>query len=70
MSPTSSIAQVRPRVATPLVSYVYGEAIPLPEVLDKNTDSVWAMWADANTGDPHASIKTIFMGLPDDAVRV
>ena len=26
--------------------YVQGDALPLPDVTEKNTDSVWALWSD------------------------
>jgi len=26
--------------------YVSGDELPLPEVTEKNTDSVWALWTD------------------------
>ena len=26
--------------------YVQGDALPLPEVSERNTDSVWALWSD------------------------
>ncbi len=26
--------------------YVQGDHLPLPEVTEKNTDSVWALWSD------------------------
>ncbi len=26
--------------------YVQGDDLPLPEVTEKNTDSVWALWSD------------------------
>lgn len=36
--------QVAP--AGPLSSIVYGELVPLPEVLEKDTESVWALWSE------------------------
>lgn len=47
----------------------FGEAIPLPEVIEKDSDSVWAMWTDA-TKDPSGrdtdtQPATLLMGLPD-----
>lgn len=26
--------------------YLPGDALPVPEVVEKNTDSVWALWSD------------------------
>ncbi len=31
--------------------YLPGDALPLPEVVEKNTDSVWALWSDMVEGD-------------------
>ena len=47
----------------PLVSYINGEPVPLPEVLEKNTDSIWALWSDLVA--PTSDQATILMGLMD-----
>ena len=31
--------------------YLPGDALPLPEVVEKNTDSVWALWSDVVEGE-------------------
>ncbi len=31
--------------------YLPGDALPLPEVVEKNTDSVWALWSDMVEGE-------------------
>ncbi len=31
--------------------YLPGDALPLPEVVEKDTDSVWALWSDMVEGD-------------------
>ena len=42
---------------------------PLPEVIDKNTESVWAMWNEAVEDKPARDADTIpatlLMGLPE-----
>lgn len=41
-----------PTVPVPLERpYVLGDALPIPEVIEKNSDSVWQLWSDA-TEDP------------------
>ena len=49
--------------------YIAGDAIPVPEVIEKNTDSVWAMWSEAIDGKPERDDETqpatLLMGLPD-----
>jgi hypothetical protein len=32
--------------------YLPGDALPEPEVVEKNTDSVWALWSDMVEGTP------------------
>ena len=36
--------------------YVPGDAIPVPEVIEKNSESVWALWTDVV--QEHAVAKT------------
>ena len=49
--------------------YDFGETMPLPEVIEKDSDSVWAMWTDATqeaTGrDAETIPATLIMGLPE-----
>ena len=53
----------------PLDSYVPGDALPLPEVIEKNSDSVWALWSAAvkekTDNDLDTQPATLLMGLPD-----
>lgn len=50
-------------------TYIAGDAIPVPEVIEKDSDSVWAMWADAVEGRPASDDETqpatLMMGLPE-----
>lgn len=32
--------------------YLPGDALPVPEVVEKNSDSVWALWSDVVQGVP------------------
>ncbi len=49
--------------------YDFGETMPLPEVIEKDSDSVWAMWSDAVkeplAKDAETQPATLLMGLPD-----
>lgn len=49
--------------------YIAGDAIPVPEVIEKDSDSVWAMWSDAIEGKPEHDDQTqpatLLMGLPE-----
>lgn len=49
--------------------YHPGDAIPVPEVIEKDSDSVWALWSDAIEGrtgrDDETQPATLLMGLPD-----
>ncbi len=49
--------------------YDFGETMPLPEVIEKDSDSVWAMWSDAVKGpaakDADTQPATLFLGLPE-----
>ena len=31
----------------PIDPYIPGDVLPLPEVIEKDSDSVWALWSDA-----------------------
>jgi hypothetical protein len=50
-------------------TYIPGDALPVPEVIEKNSDSVWALWSEAVEGkaDRHEETQpaTLLMGLPD-----
>lgn len=35
--------------------YVHGDALPQPEVVEKNSDSVWALWSDVVEGGSAAT---------------
>ena len=43
--------------------------MPLPEVIEKDSDSVWAMWSDAlkqpAAKDADTQPATLFLGLPE-----
>lgn len=49
--------------------YHPGDAIPVPDVIEKDSDSVWAMWSDAVEGrvprDDETQPATLLMGLPE-----
>ncbi len=34
--------------------YLPGDALPLPEVVEKDTDSVWALWSDTIEENPQS----------------
>lgn len=44
-------ASITRPVVAPLMAYVYGEAMPLPEVVERNTDSVWALFTGEMSGN-------------------
>ena len=59
-----------PTVPAPLEPYFPGDALPVPDVIEKDSDSVWALWSDAVKGkvekknaDGHAA--TQLMDLDD-----
>jgi len=45
-----------PTVQAGLDTYILGDAIPVPEVIEKNSESVWALWTDVV--QEHAVAKT------------
>ena len=49
--------------------YVPGDAIPVPDVIEKNSESVWALWSDAVKDpletDADAHPATQLMGLDE-----
>jgi aminoglycoside phosphotransferase len=60
-------AQLTPGAARD--TYIPGDAIPVPEVIEKDSDSVWALWSDAVQGtterDDETQPATLLMGLPE-----
>ncbi len=65
-------------VPAQLDSYVPGDAIPVPDVIEKDSESVWALWSDAvkyppdkdkdKEADPHAATQLMGLDeLPKDA---
>ena len=40
-----------------LEPYVPGDALPVPEVIEKDSDSVWALWSDAVQGSAKGPAK-------------
>jgi hypothetical protein len=38
--------------------YVQGDALPLPDVVEKNSDSVWALWSDVVEGEGEGDTRT------------
>ena len=38
--------------------YVQGDALPVSEVIEKVSDSVWALWSDAIKGTPDQDLAT------------
>lgn len=57
------------RVPGQLEPYVPGDAIPVPDVIEKDSESVWALWSDAVEGAPEKAIDahpaTQLMGLDE-----
>ena len=49
--------------------YVPGDAIPVPDVIEKDSESVWALWSDAVNDSPETEIdadpSTQLMGLDE-----
>ncbi len=46
--------------------YMLGDPIPTPEVIETNTDSVWAMWQDSTQEPKTPSFdETVPMALED-----
>lgn len=62
-------APVAPARKPALDVYHPGDAIPVPDVIEKDSDSVWALWSDAIEGrvgrDDETQPATLLMGLPD-----
>ena len=45
--------------------YLPGDPIPVPEAIETNTDSVWAMWQDSNQEPRPTFDETVPMTLED-----
>lgn len=45
--------------------YLPGDALPQPDVVEKNTDSVWALWSDMVGGDSAGDADTAPAGDND-----
>lgn len=60
---------VRPAAPVPTSPYLPTAEVPLPEVIEKNSDSVWALWNDAigdnARKDADTQPATLLMGLPE-----
>lgn len=41
-----------PTAPMPFDNYVPGDALPVPDVIEKDSDSVWALWSDAVKDPP------------------
>ncbi len=58
-----------PAAPLPRDTYIAGDALPLPDVIEKDSDSVWALWSDAVQGkterDDETQPATLLMGLPE-----
>ena len=58
----------RPNPSSP-DPYTVQPDLPLPEVIEKDSDSVWAMWTEAvedkPTRDADTIPATLLMGLPE-----
>ena len=50
-------------------TYIPGDAIPVPEVIEKDSESVWALWSDVvqSTTERYDETQpaTLLMGLPE-----
>jgi hypothetical protein len=64
--PTPGFARTVPGQLEP---YMPGDAIPVADVIEKNSESVWALWSDAVEGPPEMGVddhpKTQLMGLDE-----
>lgn len=67
-SPKSSAKPGR-APAPPVDPYVRGDMLPVPEVIEKDSDSVWALWTEATKepADKYVDTQPVtqLMGLPD-----
>ena len=78
---TGSVQRTASGLTRPGELYLPGDTLPLPEVVEKDTDSVWALWSDTVEGvtrpvadkdfketmplDLDAMEPTQLMGLPE-----
>lgn len=44
--PTKPVARPAPAASPPVDHYSPLDRLPVPEVIEKNSDSVWALWSD------------------------
>jgi hypothetical protein len=65
-APTPRFARTVPGQLEP---YMPGDAIPVAEVIEKDSESVWALWSDAVEGPTEKKVddhpKTQLMGLDE-----
>lgn len=47
-----SVNKVVPGLTRPVDLYIHGDKLPVPDVEEKNTDSVWALWSDLVDENP------------------
>ena len=68
-SPAKPVARVATPAPKPVDPYSPVDALPLPEVIEKDTDSVWALWTDAVKETPERGTdtqpSTLLMDLPE-----
>ena len=50
--------QFPPTAPMPLDPYVPGDVLPVPEVIEKNSDSVWELWSDAVKGPQNKDTRS------------
>jgi len=66
---TTPASRTQSKAAPSVDTYVAGDAIPVPDVIEKDSDSVWALWSDAvqSSADADAATQpaTLLMGLPE-----
>ena len=74
--PTKPVARPAPDASQPVNYHVPLDQLPQPEVIEKDTDSVWALWSEAvNESSPggaetqpghlEAQPSTLLMDLPE-----
>ncbi len=62
----SQPANVQPSAKPAEDRYLPGDPIPVPEAIETNTDSAWAMWQDsAQDTKPPSFDETVPMALED-----
>lgn len=67
--PSQNERAERPQGQSASNPYGAAQEVPLPEVIEKDTDSVWAMWNEAMEDkaakDADTIPATLLMGLPE-----